>query len=155
MICVEKRLDELFVVLPAVNNYQPTFEFGSQEELARHLKYEGEIESKVYPLIWLITPVKSTGEDIIESNISLIIAARSNVIDKNYQRLPIFTIYLLPIIDNIKKALRESGFSGIKNPEKSSYTNYFNYQAPTEIWDAVRFDCTITMNTCEQKTIHF
>ena len=156
MICVEKRLGELFAVLPNVSDYKPVYGYGSEEDLAKHIKYLNEQQVMAYPLIWLLTPIQCKGENPIESNISLVLSVRSNATAMNDKRVEDAVLPILfPLLDNIKKALRQSGFSGIKNPESSTYTNYFNYEAPTEIWDAVKFDCTISMNDCKQKIIHF
>lgn len=157
MILAEDRLKELFNTLPELQGseemFKPSYGFGSRSECIRFLDSKKGL--KHYPLVWLETPFETEGPDHrIDFRMRLILAELSNSEMSNEERLEItFKPMLLPLYDNVIKALDKSGFTKILNRDKMKRTNHFNFglndeAAVTEIWDAIKFECTVQMTDC-------
>ena len=88
-------------------------------------------------------------------------ATLSNATMSNRERLvTTFEPTLYPLLNNVKKALGHSGFTRLLEAEKDVLTNFFKYgfngqNEVTDIWDAVKFECTLEMVDCPQRTIHY
>lgn len=172
MILVEERLRALFETLPVQtidgSQYKPAFDFGSHEDLLRYLKQKQKEGGKVYPLIWLETPLKRTGnENRVKIDLKLVLATLTNSNMSNTERLEV-TIKptLIPLEKNIRKGLSHSGFTRILKSKEAEWTVFFNYglrevqekeekHASTEIWDAVKFECELEITNCKQKNINY
>ena len=63
---VEQRFIPLFDTLPVQtvdgSDYRPNYDFGSHEDLLLYLNHKSKEGGKRYPLIWLQTPFKVTGD---------------------------------------------------------------------------------------------
>lgn len=171
MIIIEERLKELFATLPAIvgdngSDYFPRYDFGTTEDLVRYLKdlnkqKEAGKSVKKYPLVWLETPIKQKGDESpVFIDLKLILATESNSIASNTTRLEeTFKGTLFPLLVNIKKSFRLSGFSRIMQPENNIETKFYNYKGKdigtTDIWDAIKFECSLRITDCPQNNINY
>lgn len=184
MILVEQRLKELFETLPVQtidgSDYKPAFDFGTHEDLLKYLKYKRKEGGKIYPLIWLETPIVKNGkEERLKIELKLVIATLTNSEISNTERLQLtFKTTLVPLYDNIQKALMQSGFTRILNADKNKRADFFNYgvkdtnkktnvynygisdtnkekHLATDIWDAIKFECDLEITECKQKNINY
>lgn len=168
MILVEERLKELFDTLPAIqgasDSFKPTFGFGIQEDCLKVL--DAKKKEKHYPLVWLETPFTKTGkEHKFSFPLKLILAEKSDGVMSNEERFEkTFKPMLVPLYDNVLKALNRSGFTKILNEDRNKSTNYFNYSVSDGgkkatygpvIWDAIKFECELQMDSCPMRTITF
>jgi hypothetical protein len=160
MIVVESVLQNLFATLPpievigadnSVKLFEPTFDFGNKEDLAILLKQE----IKIYPLIWLesgFTETHNTRRDEVSVELSFKIATYGlNSTLLNQQRLKgTMEQVLFPVLENVRKALERSNVVLLKG-EDWEITKYYNYggdniQETPHVWDAIRFDVSLTLN---------
>ena len=170
MILVEERLKELFATLPIItvdnSDYKPQFDFGTHEDLLRYLNHKAKEGGKVYPLIWLETPIVKKGkENRINIDLKLVLATLTTAELSNTERLEItFKPNLVPLYNNILKALRKSGFTRIIDADKNKRTDFYNYgvkdkkeqrNIATDIWDAIKFECELELTNCKQKNINY
>ncbi len=166
MIVVEERLKELFATLPTISvngtDYKPIYDFGSHKHLLRFLASKRKEGGNIYPLIWLQTPIKQSGDDSpVLVDLKLILATLTTANLSNTERLEItFKPTLFPLLENVKKSLRVSGFSRIMNPDKNSETKHYDYEDKgenkvTDIWDAIKFECEVRFTDCEQKVFNY
>jgi hypothetical protein len=165
MIVIESRLESLFATLPLItvqgSDYQPAYNFGSHADLLIYLNNKRKEGGKVYPLIWLETPIEDTGKNNrVTTPLKLILATLSTTQLSNKERLILsFDTTLIPLYDNIYKALRMSGFTTILSPEDNKRTKYYNYGVEkteaTDIWDVIKFECKVEFTDCEQEVINY
>lgn len=167
MIIVEERLEELFDTLPLItvggSDYKTAFDFGSHKDLLKFLAMKKKEGGKFYPLIWLETPFTESGkEDRISIDLKLILATLTNAEISNKERLEVtFKPALIPLFENIYKAFRMSGFTKIINPEDNKKTKHYNYgvdgkeERPSNIWDAIKFECELELTECKQEIINY
>lgn len=171
MIVVESSLKNIFATLPSQlsngQEFKPVYDFGNQKELLRFIKSQNKVGVSKYPLIWLETPVSLTGKaDRKETRLTLVLATLSKQELSNDQRLETtFKNTLFPLLENVMKALQRSGKTRIKDLENVKTTNFFNYgvkdlgqknegQVSSDIWDAIKFECTIEITAhcgCDTK----
>lgn len=165
MIVVEDRLKNLFATLPNItvnsSDYAPAYNFGSHADLLVYLNQKRKEGGKVYPLIWLETPIEDIGKnDRIRTDLKLILATLTTTQLSNVERLLLsFDTTLIPLYDNIYKALRMSGFTKIISPENNKRTKYYNYgiekTEATDIWDVLKFECEVEFTNCKQEIINY
>lgn len=169
MIIVEDRLKELFATLPPIigdntMSYLPVYDFGTQEDLIRLLNDFNKQAVKKYPMIWLETPVKQVGESSpVFVDLKLILATQSNSQLSNRERLEeTFKKTLFPLLENVKKSFRMSGFTRTMNPEKNIETKYYNFTdietkigRGTDIWDAIKFESEVRFTDCQLRNINY
>jgi hypothetical protein len=184
MIIIEKRLIELFNTLPPIKvngiSYKPIYDFGTQEDLLKFLKYKRKEGTSIYPLIWVETPIFRKGDEKRkEVSLKLVLATLTNSEISNTERLLItFDSTLLPLKENVLQAINQSGFTrnlkekenneafyfnyGVKNTNKK--TNIYNYgisdtnreiSVVTDIWDAISLELTVEFTECKLKNINF
>ena len=166
---VEVRFNELFGTLPPITvdgkDYPVSFEIGSPDDLNKYLNQKQKEVSvsggSIYPILWLETPIETDGNDTIRTMpIKLVLAELSNNNLSNRERLETtFKLTLNPLLKNVLTALRQSGFTKIirdanNNLREYNQTNFFNYGTPdeakhitTDIWDAIKLDLRLEMNT--------
>lgn len=173
-LTTEERFIALFDTLPAIGDFssqktfKPNFDFGNELDCIAFLndmrkrKQAGE-EVNTYPLVWLETPIIETGQ-LPRLNIKpkIILATLTNANYSNRKRLDVtFKPTLLPLLDNVIKALNRSGFTKLINRDREQRTKYFNYgnenneNEVTDIWDAIKFECEIEMSDCAQRTVFY
>ena len=178
MIIPEERLDELFATLPVISykgkDLKPVFNFGTRTDLNAFLadkRREAQFKkADLYPVVWLETPFTDTGSDVrITFPLVLILATLTNTDITNKDRLnDTFKLQLIPLFDNIKTALKSSGFTQVLTPpnrksdEAFNITRYYNYgvkddkQHPTsEIWDAMKIGCDLAMTDQCQREFNY
>jgi hypothetical protein len=171
MIIAEERFIALFDTLPVMtiseSEYKPQYDFGTHEDLLRYLDQKAKEGGKVYPLVWLETPTKLTGRNRKRGKFKFILATLTNSEMSNRQRLEV-TVKptLVPLYDNIVKALSQSGFTLIRNRDDESYELHYNYgvkeknqgdtvNKATDIWDVLKFSCELELTNCKQKKINY
>lgn len=172
MILVEERLKELFETLPVItvshSDYKPQFDFGTHEDLLRYLRSKAKEGGKFYPLIWLETPIVKKGkENRIYIDLKLVLATLTKAELSNTNRLEVtFKPTLVPLYNNIYKALRKSGFTRIVDPENNKRTDFYNYgvkkkngneteNIATDIWDAIKLECELEITNDCKKNINY
>ena len=172
MIIVEESLKELFATLPIITvdnlEYMPQFNFGTHEDLLCFLSHKAKEEGKIYPLIWLETPVEKKGkENKINIDLTLVLATLTSSEISNVERLEVtFKPTLIPLYNNVLKALRQSGFTKIVNAENNKRTDFYNYgvneknenekkNITTDIWDAIKFECELQIRKDCKKNINY
>lgn len=163
MIIAEELFIPLFETLPFVtvnnSNYKPQYDFGSHEDLLRYLKSKAKEGGKVYPLIWLETPITLKGDRMKRSKFKFIIATLTKSEMSNRERLGItINPTLKPLLSNIIKALNQSGFTFLLNRDNEQVAIYYNYGVKenkenyaTDIWDAITFECELEITTTSKK----
>ena len=178
MILVEKRLKELFATLPPIVRestegesieFKPAFDFGDQEDLLWYLAQKKKLGGKVYPLIWLETPITKKGkENRVTVDLKLVLATlNQKTTMSNLERLNrTFTQTLVPLYENVLKALEQSGFTEILKPENNKRTDFYNYgvkqrggkdseHKTTDIWDVIKLECELELTDCKQQNINY
>lgn len=166
MIIIEEKLAPLFKTLPPITSkgkeFKVLYKFGTKEDLLKYLNKNAKDGGKQYPLIWLETPIVATGNSYrVKSSLKFIIATLNVKSEMdNSQRLEItFKRTLYPLLENVIKAFKKSGFTRMIEEEKNKRTNYFNYgfkeknenSSIKDIWDAIKFECELEFKNCEQK----
>ncbi|BFP39497.1 hypothetical protein FGF1_03420 [Flavobacteriaceae bacterium GF1] len=161
---VEERLIPIFDTLPAQtiggSDYIPHFDFGSHRDLLLYLNHKSKKGGKRYPLTWLQTPFKVTGDKRLEVRLKLVLATLSNGEMSNRERLEVtFKPTLYPLLINVKKALNRSGFTRILDADRNVQTNFFKYgfngqNEVTDIWDAIKFECLLEMTETPIACLH-
>lgn len=152
-----EKLKTVFEQLPdlTVNGkaYTPYFSFGTEDDLRKTLKaYRQSSTTRIYPLIWLVTPL----EEQTEIEFEFILATINKRTDMgNFDRLAwTFTPTLEPLLTNVIKALKQSrSFKMVDFDRENRGTKYFDYHLEPEIWDAIRY--TVSMRywpNCPVKT---
>ena len=174
MILPEDRFIALFDTLPSIindgNEYKPQYDFGTIEDLNRFLNQKRKevalIGGNIYPLIWLETPIKKTGTDKrVTFKPVIVLGTLTNSTISNRERLEVtFKPVLIPLLENVLKSLKQSGFTTIvkkKFLHEYDRTDFFNYvtdeeHEATDIWDAMKIELEIEMtDNCQQKNINY
>lgn len=164
---IEEKLKELFETLPNVTDLDSTsfevkVDFGSEKDCYIFLDDNRDASLASYPLVWIQTPIKSTGRTPkINTKVRLIIATLSKAHFTNAQRIEYsFKPLLQPILDNAIKALNRSGFTKLLNTDREDRVNHFKYSVndknpTTDVWDAITYDVEIEMSECPLRTINY
>lgn len=166
MIIVEQRLGELFDTIPVVTvsgaDYKPIYDFGSHKDLLRFLAAKRKEGGNIYPLIWLETPITETGDNSpVFVNLKLVLATLTSSTLSNTERLEkTFKPTLFPLLKNVEKSLKVSGFSRIMNPDKNKVSKFYNFEDKgennaTDIWDAIKFECELRVTDCPQQKFNY
>lgn len=146
-------LDNLPVMSIGGKDFQPVFDYGTQADLLKFLRFKNRKTSKtVYPLVWIQTPVTF---DIIgqfeTATINMILATISNRNISNRERTDItFLGTLDPLLKNVYNAINTHDTTRV-NQKAMSTRKFFNYEnddekGTTDIWDAIQFEFTIRFN---------
>lgn len=178
MIVVENRFEEIFNLLPPMINpsdstnteYKPKYSFGDDKELMQYIILN---KSKVYPLIWLVTPFQEEHKlkKVNLNSVSLILAVKSNGDFLNKQRFE--TTYknvLFPFYDNVIEVLRKVNIVNLSEEIKiTKFPNYSNEVKPGnreslkssekhktfDIWDAIKITINCSINGSCIKPVKF
>ena len=172
MIIPEEILEKVFDTLPEITiagkDHQCYFDYGILEELILLLNRKETKKESRYPLVWLLTEFKETG-DIDNHNkktiidLKLVIATYSNEGYTSKESLDkTFKPTLFPVLQNIVKALDQSGRT--KRLRKDDTVRYKFYKKELkeiaqekfntvleDTWDAIRFECTLELNDSESE----
>jgi len=173
---------------------KPKFDFGTKEDLLIFINDYADNKITPYPLLWLETPITKTGkekcfeskveiwletpitktgkekcfESKVEIDFKLIIATITTANKTNLERIDItFKSTLIPLYENVIKAIRQSGRTKFINENNNQRTDYYNYGlkelstekdslTSTAIWDAIKLDCKLQLidSNCEIKIIY-
>lgn len=160
MIIVERILESVFDKLPLSkdyegNDYKVRYEWGDELELQRFLNDTTKSETNSYPLIWLVTPIKVTGNFRKESKIKIVLAINTESKYYNRDRLKI-TIEptLEPLCKNVIDVINLEKGLRIVNRDNENYSIHYNYGVTVkggkgkehpvaDIWDAITFNCEL------------
>ena len=143
---IEYQLIELFDTLPEVvdsngTSFKVNYDFGTETDKNRFLQSKIEEGVPFYPLVWLITPIETIGDDrASETTLTLLIATLTKGEVSNRIRVEkTFVATINPVKDNVIKALERSGFTKVSD-EMIKETAYFNYDdnPTTDIWDVLK-----------------
>lgn len=168
MIIVERILESVFDALPlskdySGDEYKVRYEWGDELELQRFLDDKSKSETNSYPLIWVVTPIKVTGQYRKQSKLKIVLAINTESSYYNRDRLKI-TIEptLEPLYSNVIKAINHEKGLEIISRDNENYSVHYNYGVKlkggkdkehpvTDIWDAITFNCElqITKSQCE------
>ncbi|QQV90639.1 structural protein [Polaribacter phage Freya_1] len=177
MIIVEELFKQIFDTLPIMDiggkSLKPKFDFGTKEDLLIFINDYADNKITPYPLLWLETPITKTGkekcfESKVEIDFKLIIATITTANKTNLERIDItFKSTLIPLYENVIKAIRQSGRTKFINENNNQRTDYYNYGlkelstekdslTSTAIWDAIKLDCKLQLidSNCEIKIIY-
>ena len=172
MIIPEEILDNIFATLPKITigskEHQCYFDYGTLEELILLLNRKETKKESRYPLVWLLTEFKETGninnhnkKTIID--LKLVLATFSNEAYTSKESLELtFKPILFPLLQNIVKALDQSGRTKrLKNVETIRYKLYKKELKEIaekqfkiilqDTWDAIRFECTLELNDSDSE----
>lgn len=163
MIVIESRLNEIFSPLPEIVGFKPIYKWGDELHLIKQLEIYSKAKKSIYPLIYQTSTGSKQNEYSKEATTSLVLvlACRNTEIDlTNEQRWATsYSNILYPLVENIVKSLVQSGISIIVNGEYTltEFPNYGSGQLnnTTDIWDAVQFECSVTLNANCVKTIYY
>lgn len=157
MILVEEVLKNVFGNLPIINvgghDFKPRFDFGTKEDLLKFINGKNKNKESIYPLIWMETPVRRTGDlNTVNFDCILIVATKTNDTKTNTERLEVtFKPVLIPLINNIYRSINKSGKTKILNKTNNKETNYFRFGLKklanentstdtNDIWDAIKIE---------------
>ena len=152
---------------------KPKFDFGTKEDLLIFINDYSDNKITPYPLLWLETPITKTGKEAkfeskVEIDFRLIIATITTANKTNLERIDLtFKSTLIPLYENVIKAVRQSGRTKFIDEENNKRTDYYNYGlrelatetnhfSSTAIWDAIKLDCKLQIidSNCEIKIIY-
>ena len=154
-LVAEDVLEEVFSYLPKMQfnqsgeKYPVQFGYGDHLELNLYLK--NREESDVYPLIWLLYPLK---EEHLKTRIrlpraSFILSVTTNQTMENQERLKLtYGKILMPLFHNIRLSFRQSNVVSVYNKDEMydivKFPNYSENSlrdkaGVTAIWDALKF----------------
>ena len=151
---LEERLSGLDPIVSGGTSFTPVFGYGSKKDLMAHLRSERKDGESYYPLVWLMTPFKTTGDHYItgraEAEIDLIVATLTNRDISNKERVRItFENTLEPLLENIVRSLRYGGNTGIQdgvfNVEKFFGYDTDSSNAASDVWDAITLQVKIKL----------
>tara|TARA_R110000751_G_scaffold128936_1_gene230997 strand:+ start:36 stop:581 length:546 start_codon:yes stop_codon:yes gene_type:complete len=167
MIIPEEILEKVFDTLPEITiagiDHQCFFNYGTLEELILLLNEKETKQESRYPLIWLLTEFKETG-DIDNHNkttiidLKLVLATFSNEAYTSKESLEAtFKPTLFPLLQNIVKALDQSGRTQRKKKDETVRYKFYKKELKEiaekqfniilqDTWDAIRFECTLELN---------
>lgn len=146
-------LDNLPVMNIGGKDFQPVFDYGTQADLLKFLKFKNAKGGKnVYPLVWIQTPVTFEQVGQFETaEINMILATITNRNITNRVRTEItFLGTLDPLLKNVYAAI--NAHETTRMVEGATATRkFFNYEndeekGATDIWDAIQFTFTIHFN---------
>jgi len=166
MIIPEEILEKIFDTLPEIEiggkNHKPHFDYGILEELIISLNKKETYQKSRYPLVWLLTEFKETGNinsdnEVVEIDLKLILATYSNKKYSSKESLEkTFKPFLFPLLENIVKALDQSGQTKrLKTDDNIRYKFYKKELKDIaekqfkiileDTWDAIRFETSLEL----------
>jgi len=154
MINIHKRLIDAFATLPAVQDKKPNYKWGNEEHLNQLISaYGKDTTKKPYPLIYNISNSYTQNAQTLESQatLSLLIATKNeNTSLLNNERwASSYDNILFPVARSIETLFLKSIIFGWDSEyELFEFPNYGQSREneTIDIWDALRFDTTITIN---------
>lgn len=132
--------------------YTPEFMYGTELDMLVWLNQKRKERNGIYPLIWIETPFTLRGKPFAEGEVNILLATLTTSNLSNIERTHLtFETTLDPLLEVVRNAI--NGYGGINfiNPDEEAFTKYFNYNtnedvdAP-DIWDAIKFKCTLSFN---------
>lgn len=151
---IEGRLNGLDPIVSDGIEFKPVFGYGSKKDLRAHLRSERKDGDSYYPLVWLMTPFKTTGDFFLtgraEAEIDLILATLTSRDIANKERVRItFEKTLEPLLENVVARLRTGGNTGIQdgifNVEKFFGYDTDSSNAVSDVWDAITLQVKIKL----------
>ena len=153
MIIVEEKNSLVFNQLPELNEFKPVYKWGNEAHLIKQLALFAKESKTIYPLIYQLSN-KSTQNNIRKNcttDLIFILACRNietDLLNENRWAMSYKNI-LYPLVINIEKCFNRSGiydWDGIFTVEE--FPNYGNgkEKKTIDIWDALLFKTTITIN---------
>jgi hypothetical protein len=163
MIVFEQRLGQLVELLPKAVGFTVKYVWGTQDELNKYLALPRN--ESPYPLIWLTigSDRESLNEPRVTRNAKILIATVS-MMQSEMNPFIYATDYesiLVPIAENLIKALQQSGSSMITNNEiQREFLPNFSVtenKGQVDIWNVLALDAEITFNNATSciNTINF
>ncbi|WP_424493893.1 hypothetical protein [Salinimicrobium sp. GXAS 041] len=153
MIVVEERIYEILNQLPAVDGDKPVYAWGDLKHLNKWIKLKREAEDPTYPLIYQTS--KKETQDIRKKLVTtpweIVIATQNtNTSLTNDERWALsFRNVLNPIAERIAEGFDKSGiinWEGVVDLERFGNFGEGNEHFTVDIWDAITFKATITIN---------
>ena len=157
MIVFEDELARIIEVLPKIVDSNSTefpinFNWGTEEVLAKYLTLNGKLS---FPLVWLVEndDVNDLREPSVKRNARLVILNESQAPDEfnPYQHEYDYNVILQPILNNLLKALSESGISRydnrtFKTRRVKNYSSRNENETLVFICNAIVLDAEITIS---------
>lgn len=152
MIVFEQRLGQLVDLLPQVVGFTIKYGWGTQDELNKYLALPRN--ESPYPLIWLTigSDRDNLNEPRVTRNAKILIATLS-MMQAEMNPFIYATDYesiLIPIAENLIKALQKSGSSMIINNEiqREFLPNYSvnENKGQVDVWNVLVLDAEISFN---------
>lgn len=154
MIIVQDILAKGFNTLPLTDDKKPVYNWGNELHLLKVLELYQKSNAYPYPLIYQVSNTSTQREQSSEAtiNLELIIATRETRVDLlnenrwaySYKQL------LYPVLINIVTLFMQGVNTFTWNGEYTvrEFPNYGNGQEnfTIDLWDALRFETTITLN---------
>lgn len=148
--------------LPQSEGFKPVYKWGNEKHLIKQLALFSKESKSIYPLIYQ-TSNFSTQDNIRNScstDLVFILACRNLEVDlTNEQRWALsYDKILYPLVSNIEKCFNRAGiyrWDGIYTIEEFPNYGENNENKTIDIWDALLFKTTITINDTCVKTIKF
>lgn len=162
MIILEKRLAEAFSTLPQICGFSPTFRWGNEDHLLKQLTTFQKANRIPYPLIYLISNQSDydSQKRQLSTRLTLILATRNvDTSQLNETRWSVnYNNALFPLAENINKLFTKGGmFSWDGNYTLTSFPNYGDGEKnkTADIWDALRFETNIIINSNCLGTVYY
>lgn len=162
MIVIEERLNEIFEQLPEIDGFKPVYKWGDEFHLIKQLQLFSDGNKSIYPLIYQTSNSSEQDRYMKQAttNLVFVLACRNTEVDlTNEQRWRMsYKNILYPLVQNIETALVLSGITTWNG--KYSIQEFPNYgdgklNETTDIWDALTFETTITIDANCVKLINF
>lgn len=155
-----KTLENVFIQLPQKTLgdkiLKPSFHYGDIDYLQKVI-----MNKDVYPIVYLLTPLETSGTREKNSDLKLIIAASTEKFDIDNKVIndKFFDGLLIPIKDDIIYALKTSLATRLQSLEDKKEKMFFNYGVRTNselekiaVWHALTLEIGITFtNHCTIK----
>lgn len=162
MIVVEQRLSDVFEQLPEIDGFKPVYKWGNEFHLKSQLKLFAESNISPYPLIYQLSnsSEQSVIERTCETNLVLILACRNTdttLLNENRWAMS-YKELLYPLLVYIETCFHKAGVFHWDGKYKiSEFPNYGNgtENNTIDIWDALKLETSITINTNCIKQIRF
>lgn len=162
MIVLENRLAEAFATLPEIGNKKPVYRWGNEEHLIKQIVQFQKANRLPYPLIYQISNVSTydKARNMLTAKVSFVIATRNEAtaqLNENRWALN-YKDVLFPVADYMCQLFKK-GSIFLWN-EQSTLTEFPNYgtgekNKTVDIWDALRLDTTIKINSNCLKTVFY
>ena len=164
---IEERLELGFATLPDATDidgktHTVKFDYGTEKDCHIFLNDNRDAKLGSYPLIWIETPVLTTGrlpKQKVKLKLILATLTVSEFTNKDRREIT-FKPILNPLLENVKKFFNRSGFTKMMNTDNEKKANHFNYAVDgknksTDIWDAITFECELQVSSCPQREVFY